>query len=218
MNKGIIAILSFCAGGVAGYILANKVKEQDMEQRIQDEVDSVKAALKREIASKAEKAESGKKEEPAPEKNEVSDKKKKEMLEKAVDAHAKYSGADTDGDESPRRAYRQETKTEEQLHKMAAALKPRVISPDDLGDTYGEDNIINLTYYADGVLCGTDNKPLRDVDISQMVGSDFAEHFGEYEDDSVCIINDGLKAEYEILADERTYAQFIHEHPEMRLG
>lgn len=215
MNKGLIALFSFCAGGVAGYILAKKVNEQDVEQRIQDEVDSVKMALKRE----AEREDKPQKKEPRKDEKETPAPEKKELVEKAVEAHSKYSGEDTDGDEAPRRAYRSETaKTEEQLHKMAAALKPRVISPDELGDRYGEDNVINLTYYADGVLCGSDDKPIRDVDIAQMVGSDFAEHFGEYEEDSVCIINDGLKAEYEILADERTYVQFLHEHPEMRMG
>lgn len=210
MNKGLIALISFAAGGAAGYFLAKKMNDQDVEQRIQEEVESVKSVLKRE----AERKEPLKKREPP--------KTPEEVKKDAEEARQKYSGADTDGDktvEQPaRRAYRPETRTEEQLHKMAEALKPRVIPPDELGDKYGSDNVINMTYFSDGVLCGDDNKPLSDVEIEQAVGKDFAKHFGEYEEDSVCVINDMVKAEYEILADERTYKQFLKEHPEMRLG
>ena len=204
MNKGIIAILSFITGGIVGFVLCKKVNEQDVEERIQNGVEAVKMTL-----SKLYEEKNAKPDDSQPE-------------EKAVEAHERYSGKiepekKEQETEPARRAYRPESKTEDQLHKMASALKPRVIPPDDLGDTYGKDNVINLTYYSDGVLCGSDNQPLRDVDICMMVGEDFATHFGEYEDDSVCIINDGQRCEYEILAEERSYKQFLSEHPELRL-
>lgn len=205
MNKGIIAILSFIGGGVGGYILSKKVNEQDIEQRIQDEVEAVKMSLRKELDEFKQAREA--------------EKDKKEKTEKAVEAQWKYSGKEepnANKDTPNRVPYRKDNeKTEDQLHKMASALKPRVISPDDLGDTYGEDNVVSLTYYSDGVLCGSDNKPLKDEEIQIMVGEDFKTHFGDYEEDSVCIINDGQRCEYEILAEERSYRQFLSEHPEL---
>lgn len=82
--------------------------------------------------------------------------------------------------------------------------EPYVISPDDYGE---DDNYtqISLVYYAgDGVL--TDDEDEIIEYIRDTVGEDFAEHFGEYEDDSVFIRNDLLKCDYEILRDNRSYA------------
>ena len=39
-----------------------------------------------------------------------------------------------------------------------------------------------------------------------MVVEDFADHFGEYEDDSVFVRNNRLKCDYEILRDEGEYS------------
>lgn len=82
--------------------------------------------------------------------------------------------------------------------------EPYVISPDDYGE---DDNYtqISLVYYAgDGVL--TDDEDEIIEYIRDTVGEDFAEHFGEYEDDSVFIRNDLLRCDYEILRDNRSYA------------
>ena len=48
-------------------------------------------------------------------------------------------------------------------------------------------------------------------DIAGTVGEDFADHFGEYEDDSVHIRNDVARCEYEILADLRSYSDALSE-------
>ena len=76
--------------------------------------------------------------------------------------------------------------------------RPYVISPDDCGE-------ISFTYYADGVLADDADDPLSEEEIENIVGSDFASYFGEYEQDSVFIRNDALKTDYEILMDERRY-------------
>lgn len=83
--------------------------------------------------------------------------------------------------------------------------RPYVIEPEE----YGENDYptISLWYFeGDGVL--TDNhqrKIIRNVD--ELVGEDFADHFGEYEDDSVFIRNDELEIDYEILRDERSFSE-----------
>lgn len=81
-----------------------------------------------------------------------------------------------------------------------------VINPNEFGDILDYDQI-ELTYYSDGVLC--DNRDELVEDIEATVGLDFATHFGEYEDDAVHIKNDKLKAYYEIIRDNRKFAEVI---------
>lgn len=80
---------------------------------------------------------------------------------------------------------------------------PYIISPDEFGEE-DEYETISLTYYADGVLA--DDMDYLVEDVEETVGNDYASHFGEYEDDSVFVRNDRLKADYEILMDERNYS------------
>lgn len=77
------------------------------------------------------------------------------------------------------------------------------IDPNEFGE-FEDYRRIFLTYYADGVLADSDDEILDDEDIENSIGTDFADYFGEYEDDSVHIRNDRLKCDYEILADVRT--------------
>ncbi len=87
--------------------------------------------------------------------------------------------------------------------------KPYVISPEDSGESsYAQ---INLTYYADGVLADDEDDILEDIE--DTVGSDFASHFGEYEDDTVFIRNDRLRCEYEIQRDNRAYEEVAGINP-----
>ncbi len=81
--------------------------------------------------------------------------------------------------------------------------EPYVIKPEIFGeeDDYEE---VSLTYYADGVLC--DERDNRIEDIAGTVGEDYAEHFGDYEDDSVFVRNDRMKTDFEILKDWRNYS------------
>lgn len=79
-----------------------------------------------------------------------------------------------------------------------------VISPEEFGER--EDYYkISLMYFEDGVLTDEDFEVLSDEDITKTIGLDFANHFGEYEDDSVFIRNDRLKRDYEILKDPRSF-------------
>lgn len=87
---------------------------------------------------------------------------------------------------------------------------PYVISPDELGEIK-EYPIISLTLYSDGVLCDDLDEPVEDVE--GMVGKESLTHFGEYEDDSVFVRNDRLKADFEILLDLRKYEDVLKKMP-----
>lgn len=79
---------------------------------------------------------------------------------------------------------------------------PYVIPPEECGA--GDNTTISLTYYSDGILADDEDEIIDDIE--NTVGSDFAKHFGNYEEDAVYIRNDRHRCDYEILRDNRAYA------------
>lgn len=88
--------------------------------------------------------------------------------------------------------------------------QPYVIPPEEFGE-FDDYHTIELTYYTDGVLTDDQDELVEDVD--DIVGEDFASHFGEYEDDSVFIRNDRLRCDYQILLDSRKYSDVVEKRP-----
>lgn len=82
---------------------------------------------------------------------------------------------------------------------------PYIIEPTEFG-AYEDYECISLTFYADGVLTDENDEKLSDEDIADTIGANFANSFGEYEDDSVHIRNDSRRCDYEILYDSRNYS------------
>ena len=87
---------------------------------------------------------------------------------------------------------------------------PYVIPPEEYG--VGSYTTIGLTYYSDGILA--DDEDERVENIEDTVGADFAEHFGDYEEDSVHIRNDRRRCDYEICKDNRTFAAVAGVYPD----
>lgn len=81
--------------------------------------------------------------------------------------------------------------------------KPFVIPPEEFGqmDDYEAESL--MYFEGDDVLTDDWFNVIENVD--GLVGKDFAEHFGEYEDDSVFVRNPMFKKDFEILKDERTF-------------
>ena len=88
--------------------------------------------------------------------------------------------------------------------------RPYVISPDEFAGDY-EFDTVDITYFADGVLCDENDVPLEDIE--NTIGTDAVRHFGEYENDAVYVRNERLKCDYEILRDERKYADLKRNRP-----
>ena len=80
---------------------------------------------------------------------------------------------------------------------------PFVIHPDRFGEDC-EYETITLTRYSDGVVADENDEPLDDFE--DVIGTDWENRFGEYEPDAVYVRNDILKADYEILRDNRKYS------------
>lgn len=98
--------------------------------------------------------------------------------------------------------------------EVADLNKPYVIAPEEFGEC--EYETVSLTYYADGVLTDDQNFIVEDVDF--VVGVDSLNHFGEYEDDSVFVRNDELKADYEILLVTDKYSDIAKQNPHLAEG
>ena len=82
--------------------------------------------------------------------------------------------------------------------------KPYVITPEEFGEMEDYETA-SLTYYADGVLEDDQCNIIENPD--DLVGENFADHYGEFEEDAVHVRNDKYKTDYEILLDVRTYAE-----------
>lgn len=97
------------------------------------------------------------------------------------------------------------------LYEYATDGDPIVIPPCEFGteDTY---SCITLTYYSDGYLTDEDKRPVENIEMT--VGADFTDHFGEFEDDAVHVRNDRLRVYYEIIADDREYADVVETLPQ----
>lgn len=83
---------------------------------------------------------------------------------------------------------------------------PYVISPEEFGEIGYE--TISLTYYADEILADEMDELVESID--SVVGLNSLTTFGEYEDDSVFVRNDKLKCDYEILKDQRRWADIVN--------
>lgn len=106
--------------------------------------------------------------------------------------------------------YTDYSRSVEEKKGEAFVEKPYVISPEEFGE-FEEYEKISLTYYADEVLADENDEEVDDVD--EIVGEESLNHFGEYEDDSVFVRNDRLKCDYEILLDQRNYANVVKTIP-----
>lgn len=90
---------------------------------------------------------------------------------------------------------------------------PIVIPPQEYGEESDYEKI-SLTYYSDRILADEDDN--RIVDVEGCVGEKSLLTFGEYEDDSVFVRNDPQKTYYEILLDQRRYADVLLKKPHKR--
>ena len=88
--------------------------------------------------------------------------------------------------------------------------EPFIIRPEEYGELHAYETL-SLNYYADGVLTDDLDNPIEDVE--SLVPADFADHFGEYDDNAVFVRNDNLECDYEILRDLRKFTDIVGEDP-----
>lgn len=187
MKYKFINVLMFAAGAAIGSAVTYKVVKTKYERLIDEEIESVKAAFASNEVDVAQEK---------PEEVEGQTAINWEDLE---DLDEEDEDDDTTDYERLVNKYSKEKGGAEEM-----AERPYVISPYDYGelDDYHQ---FELTYYADGTLEDEDYNIVDDVD--DLIGQTSLYTFGEYEDDSVFVRNDRLRADFQILKDYRTYEE-----------
>ena len=195
MNKSL-CVLTFILGAVGGSLVTYKLLKNKYEEIAQEEIDSVKEMYRNSQGECMPNSE-------IEEQKEVA---KKSMEKPDIMEYSKKIKDCNYSDYSKTERNKPEESPEEK-----DTSDPYVISPEEFGedDTYDR---INLTYYADGVLADENDEEVENVDGT--VGLDSLETFGTYEDDSVHVKNDRLRAYYEILRDERNYEDVMAGRPD----
>lgn len=204
MKSKFINVFMFAVGAAIGSAVTWKVLKTKYEQSIQEEIDSIKQGFAEVYGDRTEHEN-----EQADEK-ETSDNKTEEPFELGIHQIDWSEYEDLNEEETY-------TPTEEDIceyHSLAhnyheekggayeVKNEPYVISPYDFGelDNYSQ---FELTYYLDGILEDDEYHIVTDAD--ELIGPKALTTFGEYEDDSVFVRNDRLKADFQILKDYRTY-------------
>ena len=183
MSKASV-IFAFSLGAVVGAVASWKMLEKKYDKLFKEEINAYKERLaKRYTGPQQSESVDGDTEQPHSAESHLIE-KKEEIL-----------------------AYAEELRNNGYLSKdeeVKPVTKPYVIAPEEFGDNEDYDTE-SLTLYSDGVLTDDFDNVIEDVD--GLIGADSLTHFGEYEDDSVFVRNDTLRTDYEILQDERTYAE-----------
>ena len=201
MNSKLTNVLVFVAGAAIGSVATWKLLNMRYEQRIQEEVQSVKETFA-EWAGREDSDES------SPEADSKDD-------EEDCTGEDPYVG-----DEQDRMVDRFEYEAELQRLKYTSVdpdekggvgaerveYAPYVIDPSDYGDK--DHDVVSLTYYADGVVDDDYWNIVQNVE--ELVGDDFMNHF---DDNTVFIRNDVRKTDYEITRVDKTYAEYHGESP-----
>lgn len=195
MNNALKNLFIFAVGAAAGAVATWKLLNDKYDKLYHEEVEAYKEYHK----EKSDKATTEPKPEPEPEV------KKEEHIHKVDQDPIMNKLRDT----IERAGYTDYSTTKVKNESEEKDIRPYVIRPEELGDQIGYD-VIELTYYADGVVAEEDD--VMD-DVDEVIGIDSLGHFGQFEEDAVCVRNDRLKCDYQILLDERKYSDVIDKEP-----
>lgn len=180
MGDSIKNVLIFIAGAAVGVAASWQFMKNKYSSIANEEIASVKERYKNRHTDILDNAD----EEPEPIEEEEAD-----FSEEEKDEYVKLA-----------KNYDTVEKGDEDMNTNPVG--PYVIKPEIFGMEDGYE-VVSLTYYADGVLADENDNVIEDVEF--MVGDDFADYFGVYEEDSVFVRNEMLKTDYEILLDEESF-------------
>ena len=190
------AIFAFLFGATAGAIATWLIAKDYYEKRERESIESVKEVFGKTFKPKEDENEDKTEPQTVEEDHpEVDINKYAKLL--SQEEYVNYSNSEVPVEDKP---------------KKIDHSKPYVIAPEQFQE-YDDYTVISLTYFEDGVLTDENFEIMKGEDVENSVGSESLTHFGEYEDDSVYVRNERLKVDYEILKDQRTYAEVVKSKP-----
>ena len=183
MSKNTLSkIVIFAAGAVVGSTVTFKVVKYKYEKIAREEIDSVIETFSKSSDMKIDNDDEYEEDEEDEEDETDDDLIERSKLSKII-SEQKYNNYEEEDEDNME--------------------KPYVISPEEFGEY--DYPMVTLFYYADGVVTNERGKIVANVD--ELIGEDFASHYGEYETDTVFVRNDKMKIDYEILKDYRNYSE-----------
>lgn len=199
MKKNLFNVLLFAAGAAIGSAVTWKFVKTKYERIAQEEIDSVKETWARRNLEESCDIES---------KTENSDECEEEEEDEGFgdEDMATYARL-IDMYNKPGNNVETEQKGEGDVPYING---PYVITPDDFGNGDYDHDMYCLTYYSDGVLANDWDEVL---DLDETIGEDSIEHFGDYAEDVVHVRNERLRADYEVVRDDRSYTELIANNP-----
>ena len=201
---------TFVTGLVIGSVVTYVVVKDKFEKIAQEEIDSVKEVFGRRVEKEADK------------KVEKIAKKEVEKIRKEYNEYDNLTKNYTSYSKNKTEESIKDVEYEEvcendedgveldEIERASDYDKPYIIEPQEFGALDGY-SLITLYHYSDNVLADDCDELVEDLD--DVVGEDYASHFGEYEDDCVYVRNDRLKADYEICRDLRKYSDVAWRSP-----
>lgn len=199
MKSKFINVLMFTVGAIVGSAVTWKIVKDRYERTIEEEIESVKGAFS-EMYGDDQDAQSN----------------TTQTGEKSTRYNAKQTNWDEledldpeelEGDAAEEAENEYQRLVNNYINEKGGGEDMedgiRVISPYDF-DTI-DYKIVELTYYADGVVEDEEGDVVEDVE--ELIGPDALDSFGEYEDDAVFVRNNFLKADIQVLKDPRTYEE-----------
>ena len=195
---------TFVTGLVIGSVVTYVIVKDKFEKIAQEEIDSVKEVFGRRVEKKVEKIAKKEVEKIRKEYNEY------DNLTKNYTSYSKNE-TEENVEEDEEVCENDEDRVElDEIERASDYDRPYIIEPQEFGALDGY-SLITLYHYSDNVLADDCDELVEDLD--DVVGEDYASHFGEYEDDCVYVRNDRLKADYEICRDLRKYSDVAWRSP-----
>ena len=199
---------TFVTGLVIGSVVTYVVVKDKFEKIAQEEIDSVKEVFGRRVEKEADK-----KVEKIAKKEVEKIRKEYNEYDNLTKNYTSYSKNETEEnvEEDEEVCENNEDRVElDEIERASDYDRPYIIEPQEFGALDGY-SLITLYHYSDNVLADDCDELVEDLD--DVVGEDYASHFGEYEDNCVYVRNDRLKADYEICRDLRKYSDVVWRSP-----
>lgn len=191
MNSILSKIIIFTAGAAVGSAVTWKMVKDKYERMAQKDIQAVREFYITKTTTKTTTIEEESLEEEP-------DEPEKPKLPTQRELYSGFVNRLGYGDQNP--------PSENEEEEEEDMCEPYVISPSEYGELEYETE--SLWYYeGDGVITTYFGEVIDKKDIPDMIGADFAEHYGEYEDDSVHVRNDRLRIDFEILRDLSSYSE-----------
>lgn len=186
MNKGLIFTIGLLIGTAGGGLLVNTMLKQQYEQKADEEIAACRNAFVEELAKRRK------------EYDEKSREEKKEAAEKAIQTYSP----------EPEKASEMILTAGQKVVATVSEKSPYVIPPDVFDDDNNPYKRVGMMLFNDSTVL-KDDKVLDLDEIDTFVGREALTHFGQYEEDRVCIRNELLGIDYEILLIDKSYEDYI---------